>query len=70
MDDDKCLICEDEKNTYALKCKMCGMGIKYAHCEHRGFAFCSIKCRDIFSRMMDAADEKGKEDLIKRPVAI
>ncbi len=63
MDGDKCLICENEKNIYPLKCKMCGMGMKHAHCIHRGFVFCSIKCRDIFARMMEDADEKGRREL-------
>jgi len=66
--DDKCLICEDEKKVYALKCKICGMGIKHVYCTHHDFVFCSIKCRNVFTRMMEAADEKGKEELMKKPV--
>lgn len=68
--EDKCLVCEGEKNNYPLKCKMCGMGIKQAHCVHRGFVFCSIKCRDAFSRIMNMADEKGKKELIEKDIVI
>lgn len=67
---DKCLVCGDEKNIYPLKCKMCGMGIRNARCAFRGFVFCSIKCRDAFARIMDLADEKGKEYLINAPIVI
>jgi|GEM_PF-3879910 len=64
---EKCLVCGDTKMESAQRCKMCGTGMKAEH-RYNGFSFCSIKCRDIFSRLMEMPGEKERRELAEKEI--
>ena len=70
VDMEKCLICGNDKQNHAKKCKMCGMGIVGSAANKRRLNFCSTVCRESFHRLYKMSEPQEKEALLKIDVVL
>lgn len=77
--EDKCLICEEEKNMSNQKCKLCGMSTAINHYMNNqwtataigySFIFCSEKCMNKFDEIFKMSSQEEKAELYKKEIII